>query len=118
MHGAAPVDAEHPLPFRPRELPRDAGQLDAGVVTQDVHCAEALDRAGLELVDRVPARDVGRHREHIAEPRRRRLERRRVDIGEDDPHACRGEGLAQREADATRGTGHDCDLVGELVHGY
>ena len=27
-----------------------------------------------------------------------------------------GEGLAQGEADAACGTGHDCDLVGELVH--
>jgi hypothetical protein len=40
-----------------------------------------------------------------------------VDVGHHDCHSGVCERLSDAEADAARGAGHDCDPIGQLLHG-
>ena len=59
--------------------------------------------------------DIGLHTDD-AELTGRRLERGRLDVGDDDLHAIRGEPGGHRPPDATRPAGDDRDLAFEVAH--
>ena len=63
---APEVHADRPLPVRQRGLPRRRpARADAGVVADDVRRAERLERALRELLDLLPAGDVGLHGDRL-----------------------------------------------------
>ena len=103
------------------ELPGVAAVDDASVVHGHVEFPEALDRGGPDALDGVGITHVDTDGQDFGpllhEPRRMRSQAPFVDIGHDDPHPCRGEGLGQGQPDAAGGTRHDGGPTFELLHG-
>lgn len=68
-------------------------------------------------VDRCPAGHVAPHADDlcaaVGERAGRSVERRLLDVGEDDIHALRGEALGERPPDAARSAGDDRHLAGQ-----
>src|SRR5881296_291072 len=118
---APQVDAEHPLPVGERSLPRGAaGSRDAGVVADDVHGAEGVERILRQLFDIFRFRDVGTDREHSGAALPHLgiglIERALFDVREYNLHAFGGEALGEAAADAAGRAGHDCYAVSKFLH--
>jgi hypothetical protein len=94
---APQVQVQHPLPGTLRDVGEGRSGLDAGVVAQDVHGAEAFERRVGERLDLLGARDVGADAEDVRARRADRLdrgvERLGLDVGEDHLHALGRESL-------------------------
>jgi ubiquinone biosynthesis protein len=85
-----------------------------------VHLPEALDRAVGERIDVLGLRHVGTDRQRLraagAQLALRRRERRRLDVGDDHPHALGREPVRESPPDPAGAAGHDRDLAPEILH--
>ena len=79
---------------------------DTGVVAQDVHRAKPLVRRIGQAADALPLRNIGLHRERLRagapELLLRLLQRRHLNVGQDNLHPGLREPLREREPDAAR----------------
>jgi hypothetical protein len=121
VEGGGEVDGDDRVPLLDRELVDRRDVLDAGVVDQDIHRAEALDRLAQHRRDRLRLQHVGAVVEHRDLVLRRQLRAQRLDLGgvaeavEHQIGALRGEAGRDAKADAGSRAGHQRGLAFEHV---
>jgi len=121
VNDAPQIDTQDPLPIGDGIHPRRPRHRHAGVVADDVHGAEFLQRCLRQALDVCRLRHVGAHRQRGGARRvdltRGLLQRRRFNISEHDLHAFARKALRQGAPDAARSPGDDRNLPSEFFHG-
>ena len=115
------VDVHHPIPQRVVDRVDGGARVDARIGRQNVDSPVLGDDAGRHRLDRGPIGDVGGDCERLSpiRPERcgRRLGERAVDVGDHDTGPLDGEHRGDPATDSLRAARHDCDLMGESLHG-
>ena len=118
---AEEVHGEDPTEVRQRQLrDRQAAAPDTGVVADEVHVAEVLERRRRERRHVGLEADVRGHGEHVgagaAELLARPLQDRSLDVRQHQLHALAREALRHGQADARCPAGDHRDPAREIVH--